>query len=227
MYRSKLGVVTSFLTILVAAVACTGSNSGIPGPIQSNPNDGLARESPPASDGSGSSQDTPSNGAPTNSATSASEPVATNVLVLIGFPAAEGPENHDGHFRLFDSESQIGFKNTGDSPIHIASAEVINATGAAFYLKSDSCSGRTLAEEQVCVIWVKLDPPTPPGRSVPYSGQLILRMPAQNAYQILPLSADASVPAATSSGPSSSSTPSNPAQKATTTPTLPSTTAAP
>lgn len=194
------------LAVIISVAACNGPSTD-PGqhPDQSGTitSEGASRS--------------PSSG-PT-SAGSAADPVATNDLILVDFPAAEGPPNHDGAFTAFDYESQIGFKNPKDEPITIRNVEVVNVTGAAFSLGIDGCSGRTLSKESVCVVRVQLEPPTPPGRSVAYTGQLILHMPAHNTYQVLELSAE---PVATlSSSPPASSPPASP-PKATPSPTLPS-----
>lgn len=142
-----------------------------------------------------------------------SGPVATNVLILVSFPAAEEPANHGGHFTTNDMYSQIGFRNPGNEPITIEAAVLMNFSGEVFYLTSDDCTGRTLAPDDHCIIWLELDPPAPPGRSVPYSGQLIIRMPSQNAYQVLDLTADSLAQLPSPSGSTSGAVPSDGAPK--------------
>jgi hypothetical protein len=167
------------LALILSTVSCSGSgsNTGLP----PNPSASSGSEDPSNSLGSASSEATG-----TGSATAPAEPVSTNDLILIDFPAVTAPPNQYGNFTDF-GESSIGFLNPRDKAITIGNVEVVNITGEPFSLTRDECSSRTLSKGESCFLRVEFRPATPPGRSVPYTGQLIIHMPAHNTYQVLEL----------------------------------------
>lgn len=182
---------TFLASIIVSAVSCSD-----PGPSA----DATVSASTTSAEPSLSSDST-SPEATATASNSKSPPVATNKLILVKFPAAEGPSNHDGKFRPGEFEAEIGFRNSSPEPIAIGAAEVINFDEEAFFLTSDGCAGKILTQGGACVLWLQFRP----SDADVYSGQLVIHMPASNSYQVLELTGGEA--ATTTASPSSSPPP--------------------